>query len=439
MKRFQFLASFLLLSAALAFTACSGGNGGASKQTSNPWNNQSNSRTAQTAPKNLDVPQSQLRPSSISDDSNDMSAQNSDYAAPIADSTPLPPVKIGVLLPLSGNNAALGQAMLNAAQMALFEVGHNSFELIPRDTQGTAAGAQSAAREVLAEGAQLVLGPVFSDSVRAAKSITRAAGVNMVAFSTDWALADNTTYMMGFLPFDQVARITSYAAGNGIRNVGVFAPSSDYGDAVINAYNSVSYKSGINTAQMKRFSANAPLDPAVRSFSGMAPGQSAPLQAIFMPVGGAQASQISALATQNGLPNDQVKRLGTGLWEDDSLARDPNMNGAWFAAPSPNLRKGFERRYFETYGESAPRLTTLAYDATALAAVLARNGLQNGGARPSFDSAAIQNANGFAGIDGIFRFRDGGLVERGLAVLEFRNGQTRILDDAPKTFQQQGM
>ena len=81
-----------------------------------------------------------------------------------------------------------------------------------------------------------------------------------------------------------------------------------------------------------------------------------------------------------------------------------------------------------------PRLSSLAYDATALAAVLARTGQQRTG-QPAFDRAALSNPNGFAGIDGIFRFNGSGLVERGLAVLEIRQRRIIEVDPSPKTFQ----
>jgi branched-chain amino acid transport system substrate-binding protein len=129
-----------------------------------------------------------------------------------------------------------------------------------------------------------------------------------------------------------------------------------------------------------------------------------------------------------------VRRLGTGLWFYVSLASDKALAGAWFAAPDPGLRRDFERRYVDNYGLQPPRLATLAYDATALAAVLARNGWQQGG-QVSFDREAIGNPNGFAGVDGVFRFRPDGLIERGLGVLEFRGGMISVVDPAPATFQ----
>ncbi|MFP4464746.1 MAG: penicillin-binding protein activator, partial [Alphaproteobacteria bacterium] len=81
-----------------------------------------------------------------------------------------------------------------------------------------------------------------------------------------------------------------------------------------------------------------------------------------------------------------------------------------------------------------PRLSSLAYDATAFSVILAYTGLQQNGS-PAYDRQSITNPNGFSGIDGIFRFRPDGIVERGLAVLEYKNGRISVINQAPDTFQ----
>lgn len=360
----------------------------------------------------------------------------------------LAPVKVAILLPLSGQHANLGESMLKAAQIALFDAGYDGFELLPKDTQGTQQGAQMAAQSAVSEGAQLVLGPVFADAVRGAKPVTQRANINMIAFSTDWGLAGDNTFIMGFLPFDQVERITEYAANHNIGHIGVIAPGTSYGRAVVSAYQSMSRQRNINTVDTVTFAPNtANLSPTMRSFTKYdertlptnagpnAPSLPPPFDAVLMPVGGDTAISISNLLTHYDMPPRSVKRLGTGLFDDPALASEVSLQGAVFAAPSPDARKSFEKRFIETYSYAAPRLATLAYDSTALAAILARRGLQTH-QRPAFDRASIANPNGFSGIDGIFRFRQDGTVERGLAVLEISNGTFRVIEDAPKTFQQ---
>jgi ABC-type branched-subunit amino acid transport system substrate-binding protein len=357
------------------------------------------------------------------------------------------PVKVGILLPLSGEHSDLGQAMLQASQMALFDAGYDNFEILPQDTASD-GGARAAAQRVVDGGAELVLGPVFADDVRAAKSVVQGAGINMIAYSTDWGLAGGNTFIMGFLPFDQVERVVQYAASQNLGRIAVFAPGSDYGRVVVSAYQAYAQKHGLQTAKIQTFSANGSnlkndllkftefesRQSIIQQNPGNAAAAEPPFDAVLMPVGGTLASSVGSLLTEYGLRPDSVKRLGTGLLDDMSLAAEPSLKGAWFAAPPPSSRASFERRFQKNYGYTPPRLTSLAYDSTALAAILAQRGLKSRG-QPMFDKDSISNPNGFAGIDGIFRFRPDGTVERGLAIVEFRGGQISVIDEAPTTFQ----
>ncbi|MGQ0526905.1 MAG: penicillin-binding protein activator [Alphaproteobacteria bacterium] len=337
----------------------------------------------------------------------------------------MPPVKVGLLLPLSGENAALGNAMLKSAQMALFDMGTANFELVPRDT---AHGAGEAAQDAIRQGASLILGPVFAADVRAAKEVTQAAGVNMIAFSTDWTLTSDNTFIMGFLPFDQMGRITHYAAGKNIKNIGVIVPAGDYGNIVATAFQNAAAQRGVSVTATQRFAATpGAAKQAAEQFVKTAAGA----QGVLIPAGGTQAIAIAQALSQNGA---KLQRLGTGLFDDPALAASGALEGAWFAGPAPALRVTFENRFREAYGAAPPRLATLSYDATALAAILAQRGYETGD-KPAYDRDSITNPNGFSGVDGIFRFRPDGRAERGLAVLEFRQGRIEVLDPAPLTFQ----
>lgn len=352
-------------------------------------------------------------------------------------------VKVALLLPLSGNNAHLGQSMLKASQMALFDVGHTNFELLPQDTQGTGQGARAAAKKAIEQGAQLIIGPLFSNAVQGVKQVASRANINVIAFSTDWRLADRQTFLMGFLPFDQVNRIALHAQTQGHRNVGALIPDTAYGNTVISSFQKAASNVGLNLISIEKFNPHSNnLDPVVKTFSRFEQRSAnaggvtlpAPYDAVLIPVGGDTARILGNLSLRYKIGNRNVQLIGTGVWDDRALARDPSLSGARFAGPSPALRRSFESRYSSLYGRKPERLATLAYDATALAAILAQTGIQNTGG-PAFDARSITNPNGFAGVDGIFRFFSNGIVERGLSVLEFRNGQITIVEDAPQSFQ----
>src|SRR5271165_7071614 len=76
-------------------------------------------------------------------------------------------VKAGLILPLSapGNAGLAGQAMRNAAEMALAEFNAPNIQLLVKDDGGTAEGARQGAQQALDEGAEIILGPLFAQSV----------------------------------------------------------------------------------------------------------------------------------------------------------------------------------------------------------------------------------------------------------------------------------
>lgn len=329
--------------------------------------------------------------------------------------TPAPggKAKVALLVPLSGANAALGQAMLSAAQLAMFDAGADNFELMPRDSGASAQSAAESAQGALNDGAQLILGPIFADAVKAVKPLAAQRGVQVIAFSTDTAVAGDNTFLMGFTPASQIERVAAFAASKGIRRASVLFADDVYGNAAERAFSDIAPRAGIKVAATRHFIAGDK-DMALVTRDA---------EAVFMPLSGAQA--VTAATNMNAAT---VRKLGTGLWDDPRTLASTAMEGAWFAAPSPASFAMFEKKFRMTYGTTPPRLASLAYDATALAAVLSKSG-------KGYGRDVIMNPNGFAGIDGIFRFGPDGVAERGLAVLEIRKGQAVEISPAPRTFQ----
>jgi branched-chain amino acid transport system substrate-binding protein len=339
-------------------------------------------------------------------------------------------VTVALLLPLSGPSGTLGQAMLDAAEMALYDLASDQLELVTRDTKGTPDGASAAAQQVLGQGAQIILGPLLASEVGAVKPIAQAAHVPVVAFSTDTTLAGQGTYLMGFLPSEEVARVTSYAHAQGRNRFAVLAPSTPYGQVIADAVKNAVAANGATLSRAELYDPGLNgMAAAVKRFAS----EGVDYDALFLPEGGSRIKVLAPQLPYFKIDPDQVKFLGTGIWDDPNIGTEPALDGGWYAAPAPAARAPFEQRFAQLYRHSPPRLATLGYDATALAAVLAR--APQG---PDFSDQALTNPNGFSGLDGIFRFRANGLVQRGLAVLQVQRGGNTIIDPPPQTFQNLG-
>lgn len=349
-------------------------------------------------------------------------------------------VRAALLLPLSGPQAAIGQALSNAAQLALFEIADAKFNLIPLDTKGTAEGAAAAAQAAMAQGADIVLGPVFSFEVKAAAPMVREQAIPLLAYTTDRSVAGTGIYALGFLPGPQVARVLAHAHEQGLRRIGVLARSDDYGRAVADAAREAAAAQGLELVAVDYY------DPAATDFTQVVkrfaarkgvtakgvPGSA--YDAVLLPDDGVRlrniASLLSYYMSEGGA--EVPRLLGTLLWDDPKLAAEPALVGGWYPAPPTVGHVAFEQRYTKAFGSLPARLGGLAgiaYDSTALAAALARNGMGD------YGSATLQNPNGFAGVDGIFRLGANGIAERGLTVKEIAPTGSREVGAAPSTFQ----
>lgn len=328
------------------------------------------------------------------------------------------PVKVALLLPLSGDKAALGKSFLDAAQMAVMDMGGEGFELMPKDSGAEPAQAARAAAEAASNGATLIVGPVFGAAIPAVRQAAPALPV--LALSNDWTMAGGNAYVMGFNPAEQARRIANFAAERNLQNIAVLVPSSVYGEVTLDALQAGPVRiSSVHRYQKNRES----IDKAVAEIAAKIDM----IDAIFIPDGGGVLAGISESLTKNGISAKKKPILGTGLWDEEDVTKSVALIGGYYAAPDPAARQKFVARYQKNYGRTPPRLATLAYDTTALAAVLAAQ-------RRGYDEAALTNPSGFVGLDGIFRITSGHIAERGLAVMQVTAGGPKVVDQAPKHF-----
>jgi len=333
--------------------------------------------------------------------------------------------KVAILVPLTGPNATLGQAMLNAAQQAVFDVASENFELMPRDTGSDESSAGTAARDAVASGAQLLIGPVFAAAVPSVVSVARNNNINVLTLSSDASLAEPGVFVMGFTAAPQVERVVSYASMHGLHHFAALIPNNAYGALVGRAFQESVARHGGTLVDYQTY------DPA-RHDSNMALQILAQhrdqIDALFLPEGGSDIDQISSQSLTAGFNSHLTRLLGTGLWDVPGIASQNNfLVGGWYAASDPKARTKFISSYMSAYGQEPPRLVTLAYDATALAAALAKHG-------SIFSAQDLTNPNGFAGLDGIFRLTQQGLTERGLAINEITESGPRVIDPSPTSF-----
>ena len=259
-------------------------------------------------------------------------------------------VKVGLLLPLTGANQAMGEAMLAAAELALFDVGEASLELLPRDTGDSADGARRAADDALAAGAEVLVGPFGAGAVRAVAPLAAVRRMPVLAFSTDRSVAGTGVWLMGFMPDEQIARVVRYAAAQGLKRHAAFVPDTAYGTTVLGAWRQALAAGGATGERIQRSEDKGPNVEPVRRL--VADG--APFDALLLPEGGVRLRQIAPLLGYFELDLTRVRLLGTAQWDEAGVGRVPQLVGGWFAGPPPQAWDAFARRWQDAYARSQP-------------------------------------------------------------------------------------
>jgi len=376
------------------------------------------------------------------------------------------PVRVGLLVPLSGTAQPTGQGILNAAQLALFEMGDQRLVLQAYDTQGTPEGAVSAATKAISQGVQLILGPVFAGEVKAITPQAQAAGLNVVAFSTDPTVAGANVFVLSFLVEAQVREMVAYARSKNLSRFAVLAPDTAYGQSVADTVRAVVPSGGAEVKQVVYFDPSGNnLEDVVRRLADYDQRKAAlqeeknklaaqsdeasqlalkrleqfetlgdvDFDAVFLPEQGALLTQAATLLPFFDIDTARVQLLGTMLWSARGLGREPALVGGLYPAPAPETSRDFANRYRAAFGSNPGPLANHGYDAVALAAVLTRSGSAD-----PFRATALTDPAGFSGVDGIFRFRANGLSERSFAIMQITRDGAEVVRAAPTTFEYVG-
>lgn len=337
-------------------------------------------------------------------------------------------IRVGLILPLSaqGNAGVAAVSMKNAAEMALAEFKNPDIQLLVKDDAGTPQTARAGAQEAISEGAEMIIGPLFAQSVRAVAQVARPRGIPVIAFSTDSSVASRGVYLLSFLPETDVKRIVDYAISRRKRSFAALIPDNAYGAVVQAAFQQDVPRHGGRVVVLEKYA----LDPSKLAEPVHRVAQAATqVDAVFIPDGADAVPQVVQALAADRVNLRRLQLLGTGLWDDPRIFSDMLLQGGLYAAPESGGFRNFSSRYRARYGQNPVRTATLSYDAVALVAALVKTQ-----GRQRFSEAVLTNSSGFAGIDGIFRFRPDGTNERGLAVLRVSSTGGQTVSPAPRSF-----
>lgn len=308
--------------------------------------------------------------------------------------------KVAVLLPLSGSHAALGQALRQATELSFFDHPTQNLELIYKDTQGTREGTLKAAQDCLHENVEAILGPVFAPEVKAIKSLLKGRPLPVLSFSNDTSMAEPGIFMLGFSPQAQVREILHSAARYNLTRIAALVPKTPYGNTIAQELKKVAAETSLTLIGLVPYEGHGENMKAELDHLNKIP-----FDALFIPVGGEDLLRLFKNLDYYSFEYKKYRLLGTTLWETKDVPL--HLVGSWYAAPTPETYPVFEGHFEKIYKASPKRIASLGYDAVvALTQALKEN------PEKRLDFHAFLKKEGFNGVNGLFKFKENGTVER---------------------------
>ncbi len=392
--------------------------------------------------------------------------------------------KIAVLLPFTAEDPAverLAVELFRVLEMGLFDLARNDLVLVLHDTQGTASGAETAMRAAIRDDVDVVIGPLFSSSVAAIGPLAQRAQIPVLALSNDRDVAQAGVWVLGLLPEQALEQMIIYATAHAHTRFAVLLPQTPYGarlEAQIEpllaqyggqlvelqtypsnaeamfepvqklahyAYRKSAHEqeynrilaegralvpdAGSNEALKKQLALIAPhLANRLDELARVETIGEIPYDAVIIPDGGLNLRNVAPLLPYFDIDPKLIKFMGSPLWFDQTLTKEPPLRGAWFPTPHPEGWAFLAEKYEALYGARPARMTSLAYDALSVVAAVSLADAQK------MDPELITSPAGFIGIDGLFRLTPAGLNERSFAIMEIGSKKFKTLAAAPRQF-----
>ncbi len=341
------------------------------------------------------------------------------------------PVRVALLVPGPGGqpgDAAISRDLERAARLAAADLAGAAVDLRVYPTGGRAAGAAEAARRAVEEGAGVIVGPLYAEAANAAGLAAAPAGVDVLTFSNNTAIAGGNVFVLGSTFENTAQRLLSYAASQGRDDVLVVAADNPAGNAAQAAIQRAAAATPARITGVARYEFSQPgVDAAAPGIAAAARNSGADTVFLTSDTAGALPLLLERLSSLGIAPPAQ-QYVGLTRWDiPPATLALPGVQGAWFALPDPARANAFRARYQAAYGEAPHPLAGLAYDGVAAVGALAASGRAP-------DARGLTRGQGFEGTGGAFRLRRDGTIERALAVAEIRGGRVVVVDRAPSGF-----
>ncbi len=331
-------------------------------------------------------------------------------------------LKIGILLPLSGEFQLTGQSFLNAIQLALYDISNENIKIYPKDSKANALDAYKAGKEFEELGVKVVIGPIFYDSLEKLNEINN---ITFISFTNKTQRIPKNVIAFGINIESQMAALKKYFKKIKISKTLLLSPKAKFVSQsesiakkdILKFYRTYSYD--INpkkiTGEIEKITnyrdrkkdlerrikilEKSDLykhEQELKQLEQMHTLGKVNFDSVVIIDFGERLKSVLTSFMFSDVPSDEVNFFTINQWFDESFFNESAMQNLHFPSIDfDNLNK-FNKKYISTYKEKPNKVSILAYDALGLIYYCwINNNFQ-------FESNQLYNKEGFKGLHSEF-------------------------------------
>jgi len=148
-------------------------------------------------------------------------------------------IKIGLIVPLSGENKEIGESILNSVRLAINKINNNKIQIVPKDTKSNPEQTLKVSKELYQNGIKIILGPVFNKNLAYLGELNE---VFFISFTNKILNNPNNVIAAGINAVSQIKAISKFQELSNLERSIFLIPNSNFKNEIEEAISSTKIK-----------------------------------------------------------------------------------------------------------------------------------------------------------------------------------------------------
>ena len=331
-------------------------------------------------------------------------------------------LRVGVLLPLSGEFQGIGESFLKAIQLALYDISNEDIKIYPKDTKGNALNTYRSAKEFEKEGIEIVIGPIFYENLERLEEINK---ITFISLTNQTQKIPKNTIAFGINIESQMDALKKYFDKIEVSKTLLLSPKSEFiyqsksvaEKDVLKFYRTYSYDTNPRkiTGEIEKITKyrerKKDLERRIKileksdlykdknelkKLEQMHTLGKVNFDSVVVVDFGERLKSVLSSFMFSDVPSDKVNFFAINQWFDESLFNENAMQNLHFPSIDFDNLKKFKKKFLNTFDEEPNEVSILAYDALGLIYYCwSNNNFQ-------FKQDQLYTKEGFKGLHGEF-------------------------------------